>query len=202
MKKIIWLFIILLLIFLALVYLSVSGQEKEFETAVILDPGDVENIDFTRHDSVTVAASSHYKGNLLKETMQGKNYREAWATPVTVPVVFLDTLFGGMEIVKEGGGTQTHSLRLEDAQGILYSLRSVNKDPQSHVPEFARTLGLENIVIDGISAQHPYGAVAAAALADAAGVLHTHPRPVFVPKQDFLGKYNEKYGDRLFPAGI
>ncbi|HSI71282.1 MAG TPA: hypothetical protein VK941_13685 [Gillisia sp.] len=198
MKKLLWLFIILLLLFLVMVYLSVSGQKKEFDTAVILDPGDVENIDFTQHDSVTVAASSLYEGNILKEAMQGKNYRDAWAIPVTVPVVFLDTLYGGMKIVKEGGGTQTHSLRLEDARGILYSLRSVNKDPQSHVPEFARTLGLENIVIDGISAQHPYGAVAAAALADVAGVLHTHPRPVFIPKQDFLKEYNDKYGDRLF----
>jgi hypothetical protein len=198
MKKVLWLFIILLFLFLVMVYLSVSGQDKEFATAVILEPGDVENIDFSQHDSVTVAASSLYEGNVIKETMQGKNYREAWATPVTVPVVFLDTLFGGMKIVKEGGGTQTHSLRMEDAQGYLYSLRSVNKDPQSHVPEFARTLGLENIVIDGISAQHPYGAVAAAALADVAGVMHTHPWPVFIPKQEFLGEYNDKYGDRLY----
>ncbi|MCM4160184.1 hypothetical protein FHG64_04635 [Antarcticibacterium flavum] len=198
MKRIIWLVIILLIVFLGLVYLSVSGQKEEFDTAVIIEPGDVDGIDFTLHDSVTVAASSLYKGNLLKETMQGKNYREAWETPVTIPVVFLDTLFGGMTIVKEGGGTQTHSLRMEDARGILYSLRSINKDPQSHVPEFARTLGLQNIVIDGISAQHPYGAVAAAALADVAGVLHTHPRPVFVPKQKLLGEYNEKYGNRLY----
>lgn len=198
MKKILWLIAFLLILFLGLVYLSVSGQEKEFETAVILKQGDVQNIDFTQHDSVTVAASSLYTGNMLKKTMQGKNYREAWATPVTVPVVYLDTLYGGMSIVKEGGGSQTHSLRLEDAQGILYSLRSVNKDPKSHVPEFARTLGLQNIVVDGISAQHPYGAVAAAALADAAGVLHTHPRPVFIPRQKFLGEYNDKYGDRLF----
>lgn len=197
MKKIAWLVVIILLVFLTLVYISVSGN-KEFETAVIMDVEDVENIDFKEHDSVKIAASTLYKGNLLKETMQGKNYREAWTTPVRLPVVFLDTLKGGMQIVKEGGGTQTHSLRLQGKDGIIYSLRSINKDPGSHVPEFAKTLGLENIVIDGISAQHPYGAVAAAALSEIAGVLHTHPQPMFIPKQKVLGNYNEKYGDRLF----
>lgn len=197
MKKIIWLVIIIFLVFLTLVYISVSGN-KNYETARIVDPEDVENIDFREHDSVKVAASTLYKGNFLKHTMQGTNYRLAWTTPVSVPVVFLDTLKGGMKIIKEGGGTQTHSLRLKGKDGILYSLRSIDKDPSSHVPEFAKTLGLQNIVIDGISAQHPYGAVAAASLSEIAGVLHTHPKPMFIPKQKVLDNYNEKYGDRLF----
>lgn len=197
MKKIAWVVVILLLTFIVLVYISVSGS-KEFETAVIVDFEDVENIDFRKHDSVRIVASTLYKENFLKETMQGKNYRKAWTTPVIVPVVYLDTFKGGMKIVKEGGGSQTHSLRLQSRDGVLYSLRSINKDPQSHVPEFAKTLGLENIVIDGISAQHPYGAVAAASLSELAGVLHTNPKPMFIPKQEILGSYNEKYGDRLF----
>ncbi len=197
MKKIVWLVIILLLIFLALVYLSVSGN-KEYETAVIVGLNDVENIDFSDHDSVKVAASTLYKGNFIKETIQGKNYRKVWTVPVKVPVVFLDTLKGGMKIEKEGGGSQTHSLKLKGNDGILYSLRSIDKDPESHIPEFAKTLGLENIIIDGVSASHPYAALAAATLAEDAGVLHTNPSAYFVPKQEFLGEFNEKFGNRLF----
>ncbi|MGY5847587.1 hypothetical protein ACW6QP_09210 [Salegentibacter sp. HM20] len=199
MKRIFWFLAIIVLLFLGLVYLSVSGSDSEFETANIKDLDDLENTDFTRHDSVLLAASTLYEANALKSLMQGENYREAWASPVKVPVVFLDTLFDGMKIVKEGGGTQTHSLRLEDKDGFLYSLRSVTKDPSTHVPQFARNLGLENIVIDAISASHPYAALAVAELSNTAGVLHTHPRVLFVPKQNVLGEaYNEKYGNRLF----
>lgn len=199
MKKLLWLVFILLIGFIGLIYFSVSSTDKEFETVTIQEFDDLESIDFRRHDSVEVAASSLYEANELKDIMQGENYREAWTTPVKVPVLFLDSLYGGVEIVKEGGGTQTHSLRLKDKNGFLYSLRSVNKDPSTHVPEFARSLGLENIVIDAISASHPYGAILAASLSEKAGVLHTHPKVVFVPKQEFLGKpYNEKYGNRLF----
>ncbi len=199
MKKLLWLFFILLIGFIGLIYFSVSSTDKKFETATIRDFEDLENIDFKEHDSVLVAASSLYESDPLKDIMQGKNYREAWAMPVKVPLLFLDTLHGGMEIVKEGGGTQTHSLRIKDKDGYLYSLRSINKDPSTHVPEFARSLGLENIVIDAISASHPYGALLSASLSEKAEVLHTHPKVVFLPKQDFLGeKYNEKYGNRLF----
>lgn len=199
MKKIFWIFLLILILLISLIYISVSSTDKEFGTVSIKDFEDLESIDFSNNDTVKIAASSLYEGNVLKGIIQGENYREAWSAPVKVPVVFLDTLFGGMKIVKEGGGSQTHSLRLEGPDGVLYSLRSVNKDPASHVPEFTRSLGLENIVIDAISASHPYGAILAASLSEMAGVLHTHPWLVFIPKQEFLGKdYNEKYGNRLF----
>jgi hypothetical protein len=198
MKKILWLLLIMLLLFIGLVYWSVSVVKKGENKVVIFGLEESENIDFKKKDSVLIAASGFYKGNFVKNAMQGKNYRAAWSTPVMVPVVFLDTLFGGMEIVDEGGGSQTHSLKLRSPEGIMYSLRSINKFPESHVPGILKTLGLENIVTDGISAMHPYGAVAAAALAEAAGILHTNPIPMFIPKQEILGDYNEKFGNRLF----
>ncbi len=126
--------------------------------------------------------------------MQGQNYREAWKVPIKAPVFFLDS----MEVLEEGGGQQTHSLKLRSPKGVEYSLRSINKDPEPLIPNIAKTLGLENIVVDGISAQHPYGALLAAALADHAGVLHTHPMVVYAPKQEQLGEFNEAYGDRLY----
>ncbi|MCG9973332.1 hypothetical protein [Christiangramia crocea] len=198
MKKIFALVAILFILFISLIYWSVSSTDKEFETCRIESFEDLDKVDFREHDSVLIAASSLYEGDILKQFMQGENYREAWATPVQVPIVFLDTLKGGMKIVKEGGGKQTHSLRLKSDNGILYSLRSVTKDPEELIPEIAETLGLENIIVDGISAQHPYGALLAAELADIAGVFHTHPRLVFIPKQERLDDYNEKYGNRLY----
>lgn len=197
-KRIMYLLIFLLILFIGLVYISVSGNGTEENTAVILEPDNINNIDFKKHDSVLIAASSLYRGNFLKDAMQGENYRKAWSTPVMIPIVFLDTLLGGMTIIKEGGGSQTSSLKLKGANGVMYSLRSINKDPGSHIPDIARSLGLENIIVDAISASHPLGAVAAAKLAEEAGVLHTHPQPVFVPKQSFLGEHNQKFGNRIY----
>ena len=103
-----------------------------------------------------------------------------------------------VQIVDEGGGHQTHSLKLVANDGTLVTLRSVTKDPSPLIPKFAETLGIENIVVDGISAQHPYAALVVAQLSNKANILNTRPRLVFLPKQQKLKGYNEKFGNRLF----
>lgn len=198
MKKVLAVIAILLIVFIALIYWSVSSTNEEFKTCEIKSFEDLENIDFSEHDSVLLAPSTLYQGNILKEFMQGENYRETWATQIQVPIAFLDTLKGGLKILKEGGGKQTHSLKLVNPKGITFTLRSVAKDSQKLIPEIAEDLGLQNIIVDGISAQHPFGAILAAKLSEKAEILHTHPTMYFLPKQDLLGKYNEKYGNRLY----
>jgi hypothetical protein len=191
--------IALILLFVALLYWSVSSTSKTFGRSKILSPKNSETVNFKLYDSVLIAASTNYNSNLVKNLMQGEQYRKAWSEPVAVQILFLDTLFGGgVKILEEGGGNQTHSLKLEGPNGIEYSLRSVNKDPTPLIPNIAYTLGLKNIVVDGIAAQHPFGALLASQLAEAANIPHTHPKMVFLPKQDFLKDYNEKYGNRLF----
>ncbi len=193
MKKLLLAILVLLLLFISLVYWSVSIHPDEAKISEVVAPARAEQ-QISTLDSVTVIASNIYEGNAIKRFMQGVNYRRAWATPVKAPVFLLDS----MKIVKEGGGHQTHSLRLMAPNGYLYSMRSVNKDPAPLVPEVARDLGLENVVIDGISAQHPYGAILAASLSTRAGLLHTHPQLVYTPKQPGLGKFSEDYGDKLY----
>ncbi len=198
MRKFIIIGSTLLLVFIALVYLSVSETKESFRTSEVLDIDDLDKIKFGDYDSVTVAANLLYKASPLKKIMQGEQFREAWATPITVPIAFLDTLKGGLKVIEEGGGKQTHSLELEDKRGIRYTLRSLSKDPVKLVPEMAKELGLENIVVDGVSAQHPYAALVVAKLSEAAEVLHTNPKLMFIPKQNTLGKLNDKYGNRLY----
>lgn len=198
MKKIFGIVVILFIIFIVLVYWSLNTTPDIVETSKLVNFENIDAIDFKEHDSVLITATTQYKSNELKNMMQGEHYRKAWSTPVRVPVVYLDSLFGGMTVVKEGGGKQTQSLKLLAKDGIYYTLRSINKKPEALIPEFAKSLGLENIIIDGISAQHPYGAIVVARLAEKAGVLHTFPRLVFVPKQTTLGNYNKVYGNRLF----
>ncbi len=198
MRKVILILLAIIAVVIAVVYLSVSETDDTFRTCEVLDIADLDHIRFQDYDSVTVAANTLYEASAFKELIQGEHYREAWSTPVTVPIVFLDTLKGGLKVVEEGGGMQTHSLELEDSLGIRYALRSLSKDPNQLVPDFAKNLGLENILIDGISTQHPYATLVAAKLAEGAEVLHTRPELMFVPRQKVLGAFNEKFGNRLY----
>jgi len=198
MKKILIIVLVLLVVVIGTIYISVSGTSKTFETCTIEDFSELEKVNFRDHDSVLIAPSTLYQGNFIKDLVQGTNYREAWSARVKFPIVFLDTLFGGLEVIKEGGGKQTHSLKLKSRDQTIYTLRSVTKDPQKLIPAVAEELGLENIIADGLSAQHPYAAILTAQLAETLDILHTNPKMVFVPKQPALGTYNQKFGNRLF----
>lgn len=198
MKKILGFLLIIILIFLILTYVSVSTTNTDFKTSEVIDPTQNRSHQYKMGDTVTVIPSTLYKANFIKKLMQGNNYRDAWSTPVRVPVIYLDSLYGGMVIVKKGGGMQTESLRLESKNGTLYTIRSINKNPEPLIPEIALKLHLENIIIDGVSAQHPYGALLAATLADLVDVEHTHPKIIYVPNQGALKKYNKDFGNRLF----
>lgn len=194
MKKIFLFIVLFLLLLVGLVYWSLSVGPSKVEISTVTPPIKAAEIEFRQLDKVQVKATNQYESSSLKRFMQGVNYREVWEVPVTARVFFLDTF----EIIKEGGGNQTRSLKIKDPPGIIYSLRSINKDPAPLIPKVAKILNLENIINDGISAQHPYGAILAASLADATGLLHTHPQIVYVPVHDELKNYNERYGNRLY----
>ncbi|WP_237332553.1 hypothetical protein [Zobellia amurskyensis] len=198
LKKIFLIFILSLAILIGVIYISVSTTDQEFKTCEILNIANLDTVDFHNHDSVLVAANILYKGNTIKKIVQGEQYRDVWETPIKAPIAFLDTLKGGLQIIDEGGGQQTHSLKLKAKNGTVYTLRSVTKNPEPLIPEFARTLGIENIIVDGISAQHPYAALVVAELAQKSGVLSTQPQLLFLPKQSRLDTYNSKFGNRLY----
>ena len=198
MKKLIYILLLIITLFLIFTYISVNYTGNKKAVSVLVNIDNIDTFNFKKHDSVVVAASLLYRANEFKTFMQGEHYREAWSTPIKVPIVFLDTLYGGSKIIDVGGGKQTKSLKLKSKNGIIYTLRSINKNPAPLIPDFIKNLGLENIIIDGISAQHPYAAIPVSHLSKHLNLLHTHPKIVFVPKQDFLGKYNMQYGNKIF----
>ncbi len=149
-------------------------------------------------DSIELSASTSYQADALQAFLQGNNYRQSWAVKVKVPILYLDTLYGGVSIVKEGGGMQTKSLRLKAKNGLILTLRSIIKNPEPLVPNYLKSLNLENIVMDGISGQHPYASVVVSKLADAINIMHTHPKLVFLPNQLGLNNGYSSYANQLY----
>ncbi|MDN3493194.1 hypothetical protein [Winogradskyella bathintestinalis] len=191
-------FFLVILVIVLSIYWSVASTDKITSKSVLYNIENAETTNFRTYDSVELLPSDLYKADDVKKVIQGEQYRAAWSAKIKVPIVFLDTLKGGMTMVEKGGGKQTHSLEMLGADGITYTLRSVNKDAKLLIPEFLKSLKLENIVVDGISAQHPFAAILAAELAEKAHVLHTSPRMLFIPKQERLAHYNTDFGNKLY----
>ena len=51
------------------------------------------------------------------ESVWGDHYRDVYSTRIKAKVATLDTLYGGLDVVRKGGGHQTRSLRLKIIKG-------------------------------------------------------------------------------------
>ncbi|HYE96945.1 MAG TPA: BamA/TamA family outer membrane protein [Rubricoccaceae bacterium] len=128
----------------------------------------------------------------------GSGYRDVWTTPNEFEVLDLGRDGGGGLVpLHLGGGYQTLSLTLQGADGHEYKLRLLNKVPGRTLPEPFRENIVRDIVRDQTAATNPYGPLAAAQLAEAAGLYHTNPRLVYIPDDPRLGRFREQFAGQL-----
>lgn len=154
-------------------------------------------VDSTEPNSRIVIAGKEYKSSQWHKWLWGEDYREEWSTPVKIPVLNLDSAFGGLTVVKEGGGRQTKSLRLVDASGRQYVLRTVNKTYSGALPEIVQGTFIEQLANDQIATNHPYAALTVPQMAEASKIYHTNPKYYVVPYNSRLGQYNETFANTL-----
>jgi len=143
------------------------------------------------------AAGDHYSAGLLHRWVLGRHYRDLWTAIIEVELLDLSSFAGGLEPLRTGGGQQTRSLRLVGADGREYSFRSVDKDPSAVLDTLLRGTIIDDLVQDGISAAHPYGALVAGPLLEAVGVLHAEPLLRLMPDDPALGEFRSEFAGML-----
>lgn len=149
-----------------------------------------------QRDSVRITAGSRYDAGGLHRFLFGGDYRDLWGATLSLPVLNLDTVSGGLTPTTAGGGFQTKSLRFRGANGFQFGFRSVDKDPAVLPPELAGTF-VEDIVRDQTSSAHPAAAGIVPPLLEAVGILHTEPRLVVLPDDPRLGEFRERFAGTL-----
>ncbi|MFL5739206.1 MAG: hypothetical protein ACJ75B_03240 [Flavisolibacter sp.] len=145
----------------------------------------------------TLIAGKEYEASSMHRWLWGKDYRKEWTTPVTVPILNLDSAFGGLRPVKIGGGRQTKTLRLSDPQGREYVLRTVHKTYDAALPDIVHGTFIVDLVNDQVAGNHPYAALTVPMMSEASGVYHTNPHYYFVPYSPRLEEYNEEFANTL-----
>jgi len=146
----------------------------------------------------TIIAGPEYAKSKSFQKAWGRNWRTDWTTPVSVPVLWLDKVEGGLKPEKTNGGNETKGLKLTAPNGKEFALRSINKSRNDVVPKEFKGTFIEDIIQDGVSMSDPYGAFALRHMQEAAGIYHTEPKLVYVPKQPALDSLNEEFGDDLY----
>jgi hypothetical protein len=147
---------------------------------------------------VTVIAGKEYQKSKFYQWLFGKNRRQEWGTPVRVPIVLLDTIYGGLVPYQKGGGGESKSLRLKSLEGKEYALRSIKKNREKSIPKFFKNTWYGNLIQDGVSMSHPYGAFALPVMIEHANIFHSKPRLVYIPKHNALDTFNAQFANNIY----
>lgn len=163
---------------------------------------------FPEYTDATVYDSTLTSKSIAYNFLWGKHYRKYYGKSIEAKNVNLDTLYGGLKPLKEGGGHQSKSLRLEDKSGKQYVMRALKKSAvrflqsvafkDQYVEKDFKDTYAEDFLLDFYTSSHPYTPFVIGDLADAVGVSHSNPKLFYVPKQNALAGFNENFGDELY----
>ncbi|MEO6230024.1 MAG: BamA/TamA family outer membrane protein [Ferruginibacter sp.] len=141
-------------------------------------------------DSIITTLPGNYDSvSNVHRKLFGENYRKVWATEVKLPVLHISSM--GLTPTERGGGFQTRSLRLQDANEKEWVIRSVDKYPDLLLPKPLVKTFAGSILKDNVTAAFPYAPMVVPVFADAVGVYHTNPAIVYIAPDKKLGSYNK-----------
>ena len=127
----------------------------------------------------------------------GENYRKEWAAKVTLPVLRISEIHGGLRPLQLGGGMQSKSMRLEDRDQKEWVIRSVEKSTAKLLPEALRETFAKDVLDDNTSAQYPFGALIVPPIAEAVRVPHANPVIGVLSSDTSLGMYNRVFSNMV-----
>ncbi|WP_203296306.1 metallophosphoesterase [Luteirhabdus pelagi] len=182
--------------------------EKPEPFALEVDPDT-----FPVTEKAAVYRPDSLRQSLFFTTVWGRKYQSDYTTPVTAKVALLDTLYGGLEVVRKTGNEQYNVLLLKDSEGNQYRMRSLKKGvldisqpkvfeeegkEEETTSDDSNTIPKGSFDVDFYTATHPYAALALPTLAEAVDIFHNESELFYIPKQSRLGGYNENFGDELY----
>lgn len=163
---------------------------------------------FSKTTKTAIYSKKQTHKNEFYKFLFGQHYRMYYSIPIEVQNTTIDTLFGGLNPKRAGGGHQSRSLQLVDKDGKEYVMRAMEKSASRFLQsvafkdqyienDFENTYA-EDFLYDFYTTSHPYTPFAVGNLAAKIGVAHTNPILYYIPKHKALGKFNEQFGDELY----
>ena len=144
-----------------------------------------------------VVAGKEFNRGTMWRFWFGNDYRKAWTTPATVPVLDLKTEAGGLKPLRQVGAYETVGLALVGANGSSFTFRNLTKQPQRTIPKEWLGTEVETVVKDQTAAAHPAATAIVGTLAQSAGILFYASRVMVMPDDPALGKFRETFANQV-----
>jgi hypothetical protein len=149
-------------------------------------------------DTITVVPGPEYRVGGLRRALLGSGWRDVWLTSIAAPVFDLGTYAGGVEIIRLGGGFQTVTLHLIEAEGWReHRYRSVNKSPEQRMSMAIQGTLSGAVLQDQVSTLFPAASLLVPPLLEAIGALHVPADLYIMPDDPRLGEHRATFAGML-----
>ncbi len=190
-----------------------NSHKTLFETVVIKPKSTEKNKQYNisnipKTKTTSIYDKSQTDKSKLYQFIWGAHYRQAYSTPIKAKTVSLDTLYGGLTLVKKGGGHQSKSLRLVNPDGKQYVMRALKKSAirflqtvaftKDYIADKMKNTYTEDFLYDFYTSAHPYTPFIIGDLSAPLEVYHTNPKLFYVPKQNAIATVDTEFGDELY----
>ncbi|TDN95406.1 hypothetical protein DET49_1011 [Salegentibacter sp. 24] len=191
-----------------------NADTPVFSKTIKSDEPNWDEIDFKTKEEIgdTISASIYTREETdksgLYETLFGDFYRDVYSTKIKAPVLFLDTLEGNLQPLKEGGGMQSRSLRFISKDDHEYTIRALRKSAtrflqaaavkDHYIKDYIENTVAQRYAMDLFTTAHPYARYSLKHINDLLNIKAGKPEIFYIPKQKALGLNNDEYGGELY----
>jgi len=196
-------------------FFSIENPDRPiFSKTIKSDESNWDEIDFKTKEEIgdTINASIYTEEETDKsgfyKSLIGDFYRDVYSTKIKAPVLFLDTLEGNLEPLKEGGGMQSRSLRFIGDDKHEFTIRALRKSAtrflqattikDHYIKDYVENTIAQRYAMDLFTSAHPYARYSLKHINDLLDIYAGKPQIFYVPKQKALGLNNDEYGDELY----
>ena len=184
-------------------YYGTDPNEELLYQSQVLEPSKTEkktnySNDFPAFGEASVYTEEEIDKSGFHKWLWGERYRKYYATKVKAPTALLDTLYGGLTVLRKGGGNQSNSLRLQHKDGRQFVMRDLRKSAERYlqaiafqeryiIGKFDDTFA-ERFLLDLYTGAHPYAPFTIGSLSDAIGLYHTNPKLFLCTQTERVGE--------------
>lgn len=191
-----------------------NNENPIFSKTIKSDEPNWDEIDFKTKEEIgdTISASIYTEEETdksgLYKSLFGDFYRDVYSTKIKAPVLFLNTLDGNLEPLKEGGGMQSRSLRFIADDKNEFTIRALKKSAtrflqsaaikDHYIKDYIENTVAQRYALDLFTTAHPYARYSLKHINDLLEINAGKPQIFYIPKQKALGLNNDEYGDELY----
>ncbi|HET54918.1 MAG TPA: hypothetical protein ENN33_06845 [Ignavibacteria bacterium] len=142
----------------------------------------------------TIILGEEFNVGWLHKSLFGSQWRNLWTTPISIPILDLNTFQGGLTPQFDGQNSESPFLKFIGNDERYWKFTPINKDFFELLPDALQITFVNNILEDQVSSVNPFAKIINSELLNAVGFDLSIPIFIVLPEDEALNKFSGQVG--------